>query len=412
MPTPPALDARALRAQFPWCERRVHGRPLAYLDSASTAQKPRAVLEATMRAAEATANIHRGVHALSVEATQAFEAARVSAARLVGATDPREIVFVRGTTEAINLVAQAWGRGHVGPGDEVLVTELEHHSNLVPWQLLCRERGARLKVLPIDASGDVVLGALDALLSERTKLVAVSQASNSLGTVLPVAELARRAHQLGAVVLVDGAQGIAHGPVDVRALGCDFYAFSGHKLYGPTGTGVLWGKYALLDAMPPWQSGGDMVAEVRLDDATFREPPHRFEAGTPDILGVIGLGAAIEWFRALGPTAVAARDAELTRYALKVLAQVPDLRVVGTAAQRIGVVSFVVGDLHPHDLGSAVDLDGVAIRTGHHCTQPVMDHFELPATARASFGVYTLEEELDRLVDSLVRARTLLRGRP
>jgi cysteine desulfurase/selenocysteine lyase len=365
-----------------------------------------------MRAAEATANIHRGVHALSVEATQAFEAARVSAARLVGATDPREIVFVRGTTEAINLVAQAWGRGHVGPGDEVLVTELEHHSNLVPWQLLCRERGARLKVLPIDASGDVVLGALDALLSERTKLVAVSQASNSLGTVLPVAELARRAHHLGAVVLVDGAQGIAHGPVDVRALGCDFYAFSGHKLYGPTGTGVLWGKYALLDAMPPWQSGGDMVAEVRLDDATFREPPHRFEAGTPNILGVIGLGAAIEWFRSLGPTAVAARDAELTRYALKALAQVPDLRVVGTAAQRIGVVSFVVGDLHPHDLGSAVDLDGVAIRTGHHCTQPVMDHFELPATARASFGVYTLEEELDRLVDSLVRARTLLRGRP
>ena len=388
----------------------MNGRPLAYLDSASTAQKPRAVLEAMTRAAQATANIHRGVHTLSVEATRAFEAARASVARLIGAAHPREVVFVRGTTEGINLVAQAWGRAHLGPGDEVLVSELEHHSNLVPWQLVCRERGATLRVLPIDDTGAVVLSALDELLTERTKLVAVSQASNSLGTRVPVEAITRRAKAVGAMVLVDGAQGVAHGPVDVQALGCDFYVFSGHKLYGPTGAGVLWGRYSVLEAMPPWQGGGDMVAEVHLDSATFREPPHRFEAGTPDIVGVIGLGAAIEWFRALGPEAVAARDAELTRYALRALARVPELEVVGTAADRIGVVSFAVGDIHPHDLGTAVDLDGIAIRTGHHCTQPVMDHFGLVATARASFGVYTVEEEIDRLVDSLTRARQLLTG--
>jgi cysteine desulfurase/selenocysteine lyase len=280
-----------LRAQFPWCERLVNGRPLAYLDSASTAQKPRAVLEAMTRAAQATANIHRGVHTLSVEATRAFEAARASVARLIGAAHPREVVFVRGTTEGINLVAQAWGRAHLGPGDEVLVSELEHHSNLVPWQLVCRERGATLRVLPIDDTGAVVLSALDELLTERTKLVAVSQASNSLGTRVPVEAITRRAKAVGAMVLVDGAQGVAHGPVDVQALGCDFYVFSGHKLYGPTGAGVLWGRYSVLEAMPPWQGGGDMVAEVHLDSATFREPPHRFEAGTPDIVGVIGLGA-------------------------------------------------------------------------------------------------------------------------
>ena len=400
-------DATAIRAQFPALARRVHGRPLVYLDTASTAQKPRVVIETVARALEAAANVHRGVHTLSVEATAAYEAVRAKAARLLGAGDPREIVFVRGTTEAINLVA---ARSEVGADDEVLVTQLEHHSNLVPWQMLCAARGARLRVLPIDERGEPVVGALDDLLSPRTRLVAVSHASNSLGTVLPVADIARRARAAGARVVVDGAQAVAHLPVDVRELGCDFYAFSGHKLYGPTGTGVLWGRYDILDAMGPWQGGGDMVLEVGLDRATYREPPHRFEAGTPDIAGVIGLGAAIDWLLELGLERVAARDETLVRHAIDVLARVPGLRFIGEARRRIGVVSFVVGEVHPHDLGTALDLEGIAIRTGHHCTQPVMDHFGVPATARASFGVYTTEDEIDHLAAALGRASTLLGG--
>jgi cysteine desulfurase/selenocysteine lyase len=411
---PDAGDVAALRAQFPALTRRVHGGapgtpgvPLVYLDTASTAQKPRVVVEAVTRALEASANVHRGLHALSVEATEAYEAVRAKAARLVGAGDPREIVFTRGATEAINLVA---ARTPLAPGDEVLVTELEHHSNLVPWQMRCAATGARLRVLPIDDRGEPVMGALDALLSERTRVVAVAHASNSLGTVLPVAAIAARAKAAGALVVVDGAQAVAHLPVDVRALGCDFYAFSGHKLYGPPGTGVLWGRHALLDAMPPWQGGGDMVLEVTLERATYREPPHRFEAGTPNIAGVIGLGAAIDWFLALGAARVAEHDAALVRHALRALSPVPGLRFVGRPAERIGVVSFLVGDIHPHDLGTALDLEGIAIRTGHHCTQPVMDRFGIAATARASFGVYTTEEEIDRLAAALGRAYDLLSG--
>jgi len=381
-----------------------------YLDSASTAQKPRAVIDAMRSALEATANVHRGVHALSVEATAAYEQTRVSAARLLGGVRPEEIVFVRGTTEAVNLVAHSWGRANVGRGDEVLVTELEHHSNLVPWQRLCAERGAALKVLPIDERGALRLELLDDLLTPRTRLLAVSHASNSLGTRLPVAALASRAHAVGALVFVDGAQGVAHGPVDVKALGADFYAFSGHKLYGPTGAGVLWGRAALLEAMPPWQSGGDMVDEVRLEGASFREPPYRFEAGTPDILGVIGLGAAIEWFLSLDPCAVAAHDEALVQHAVEVLGGLPGLRLIGTAPERIGLVSFVLEGLHPHDVGTALDLEGIALRAGHHCTQPVMDHFRVAATARASFGVYTTERELDLLGAAVVRAQGLLRG--
>jgi cysteine desulfurase/selenocysteine lyase len=399
-----------VRAQFPGLARQVHGRPLVYLDSASTAQKPRAVLDAVRRALEGAANIHRGVHTLSVEATQAYEAARGSVARLLGGVPPEEVVFVRGTTEAVNLVAATLGPLRVGPGDEVLVTELEHHSNLVPWQRLCAARGATLQVLPIDELGQVRLEALDEVLGPRTRLVAMSHASNSLGTRLPVAEVCRRAHAVGALVLVDGAQGVVHGPVDVGALGCDFYAFSGHKLYGPTGAGALWGRSALLESMPPWQGGGDMVAEVELQGATYREPPHRFEAGTPDIVGVIGLGAAIEWFLALGPEAVAAHDAALVAHAVKVLGEVPGLRFIGAAAERIGLVSFVLEGLHPHDVGTAVDLQGIALRTGHHCTQPVMDHFDVAATVRASFGVYTRAAEVDHLAGALVRARALLSG--
>ena len=404
-----AAEVAAIRGEFPAFERRINGAPLAYLDSASTSQKPAAVIAALLRTYEASANIHRGVHTLSVEATAAFEAVRGKAAALLGASDPREIVFVRGTTEAINLVAQTYGRRHVGAGDEIVVTELEHHSNLVPWQMLCEEKGARLRVLPIDDHGAVMLDRLDALLGPRTRIVAVSHVSNSLGTVLPVAAIAARARAVGAISVVDGAQAVPHRPVDVQALGCDFYAFSGHKLYGPTGSGVLWGRRALLEELPPWQGGGDMILSVSFAEPNiFNEVPHRFEAGTPDIAAVIGLGAAIDWIRAVGLERIGAREAELLAYTTRVIAAIPEVRIVGTAPEKSGIVSFVVGDLHPHDLGTALDLEGVAVRTGHHCTQPVMDRFGIDATVRASLGVYSTEDEVDRLGAALMKARELL----
>ena len=404
-----AAEVAAIRGQFPAFERRINGAPLVYLDSASTSQKPGAVIAALVKTYEASANIHRGVHALSVEATAAFEAVRGKAAALLGARDPREIVFVRGTTEAVNLVAQTYGRQHVGEGDEIVVSELEHHSNIVPWQMLCEEKGARLRVLPIDDQGAVMLDRLDALLGPRTRIVAVSHVSNSLGTVLPVAEIAARARAVGAISVVDGAQAVPHRPVDVQALGCDFYAFSGHKLYGPTGSGVLWGRRSLLEAMPPWQGGGDMILSVSFAEPTlFSQVPHRFEAGTPDIAAVIGLGAAIDWVRSIGLDRIAAREAELLAHATRVIAAVPDVRIVGSAPEKIGIVSFVVGDLHPHDLGTALDLEGVAVRTGHHCTQPVMEHFGIDATVRASLGVYSTEDDVERLRAALVKARALL----
>ena len=404
-----AAEVAAIRGEFPAFERRINGAPLAYLDSASTSQKPAAVIAALLRTYEASANIHRGVHTLSVEATAAFEAVRGKAAALLGASDPREIVFVRGTTEAINLVAQTYGRRHVGAGDEIVVTELEHHSNLVPWQMLCEEKGARLRVLPIDDHGAVMLDRLDALLGPRTRIVAVSHVSNSLGTVLPVAAIAARARAVGAISVIDGAQAVPHRPVDVQALGCDFYAFSGHKLYGPTGSGVLWGRRALLEELPPWQGGGDMILSVSFAEPNlFNEVPHRFEAGTPDIAAVIGLGAAIDWIRAVGLERIGAREAELLAYTTRVIAAIPEVRIVGTAPEKSGIVSFVVGDLHPHDLGTALDLEGVAVRTGHHCTQPVMDRFGIDATVRASLGVYSTEDEVDRLGAALVKARELL----
>jgi cysteine desulfurase/selenocysteine lyase len=322
--------------------------------------------------------------------------------------DPREVVFVRGTTEAINLVAQSYGRTHVRPGDEVLVTELEHHSNIVAWQMLCEEKGASLRVLPIDDRGEVLLERLDALLTPRTRIVAVAHVSNSLGTVLPVAEIARRSRAAGAVVLVDGAQAVAHGPVDVGALGCDFYAFSGHKLYGPTGVGVLWAKRALLEEMPPWQGGGDMILSVRFDKTTYNEVPYKFEAGTPDIVGVIGLGAAIDWLAAIGLDAVAARETDLLAYATRRVGGVPGVRLFGTARHKATVLSFTVGRIHPHDMGTALDLEGIAVRTGHHCTQPVMQHFGIDATVRASLGVYTTVDDLDRLANAVERARLVL----
>ncbi len=422
MPRP--FDIEAVRAQFPAFQRRVNGEPLVYLDSASTTQKPRAVIDAIVHAYQATANIHRGVHTLSQEATAAYEAVRGKVARFLHASDEREIVFVRGTTEAINLVAQTFGRVHVGPGDEVLVTELEHHSNLVPWQALCANRGAELRVLPIDDRGDVVLDRLDALLGPRTRLVAIAHVSNSLGTVLPVAEITRRSKAFGATVLVDGAQAVAHAPVDVQALGCDFYAFSAHKMYGPTGCGALWGRREILEEMPPFQHGGDMVLTVTFEVTTYRESPHRFEAGTPDIVGVIGLGAAIDWLDAIGMDAIAHRERALHSRLVNALDSVRGVRLIGRGAgeteseappraeghpgRRASAVSFLLGDIHPHDVGTALDLEGIAVRTGHHCTQPVMDHFDVPATVRASIGVYTTEADIDRLASALDRARATL----
>jgi cysteine desulfurase/selenocysteine lyase len=409
-PSRTALDVEAVRREFPALDQLVHGRPLVYLDSAATALKPRAVLDAVARMlGRDVANVHRGVHLLSQRATAAFEGAREKARALLGAGDVREVVFVRGATEGINLVAQSWGRANLGPGDEILVSGLEHHSNIVPWQMLCAEKGARLVVAPIDDAGDVPLAAVAERLGERTRLVAVAHASNALGTVLPVAEIARLAHERGALVLLDGAQAAPHLPLDVRALGCDFYTFSGHKLYGPTGIGVLWGRRELLEAMPPWQGGGDMIRSVSFERTTYNDLPWRFEAGTPDIAGAVGLGAAIDFVQALGWDAVARHERALLDAATERLGRLPGVRLIGTAAGKIGVVSFVVDGIHPHDLGTVVDREGVAIRTGHHCAQPVMDRFGIAATARATFGVYNRIGDVDALVASVQKAQELFR---
>lgn len=403
--TEPPLDIERVRRDFPILRRTARGKPLVYLDSAASAQKPHQVIDAIRDFYENHyANIHRGVYELSETATRLHDEARASVARLLGAADPREIVFTRNATEAINLVAWSYGRSRLRAGDEVLVTELEHHANLVPWQLLCEERGARLRVAPIDDRGELRLDAFAALLSERTKLVAVTHVSNALGTVTPVRELVALAHRAGAVALVDGAQAVPRLPVDVRALGCDFYAFSGHKLYGPTGIGVLYGRLPLLDAMPPWQAGGDMIASVSYDKATFADPPYRFEAGTPDIAGAIGLRAAIDYVEGLGLERIARHEAELLAYGTALLAEIPGVHLVGTAPEKTGVLSFVVDGIHPHDLGTVLDQEGVAIRAGHHCAQPLMERLGLPATARASLGVYNVRADLDRLAEGIRRA--------
>ena len=402
----PAFDAARARAEFPILARSVHGKPLVYLDSAATTQKPRAVIDAVSRYYEETnANVHRGVHLLSERATKAYDDARATVARFVGAADPREVVFVRGTTEAVNLVAQTFGRRSVGPGDEVLVTGLEHHSNIVPWQMLCEEKGATLKAVPITDEGDLDLDALDRLLGPRTRLLAVTQVSNALGTVAPLAEIVRRAKARGVPVLVDGAQGLPHLGVDVSALGADFYAFSGHKVYGPTGIGALWGRRELLEAMPPWQGGGDMILSVSFEKTTFNALPHKFEAGTPNIAGAIGLAAALDWVSRQGPEAIAAHERALVAYAVEALRAVPDVRLVGTPRERAGVVSFLVGDVHPHDVGTVLDRHGIAVRAGHHCAQPLMRRLGVAATARASFGVYNVREDVDALVRGIHAVR-------
>jgi cysteine desulfurase / selenocysteine lyase len=395
-------DVDRVRQDFPILAERVHGQPLVYLDNAATTQKPRAVLDALRHYYETSnSNVHRGVHTLSERATAAFEGARGTVARFLNAAEPREIIFTRNATEGINLVAQTYGRTRVGAGDEVLITAMEHHSNIVPWQMLCDSVGARLRVAPIDDRGALLMDDLGGLVGPRTKLVAVSQLSNALGTVNPVARIVALAHEAGAAVLVDGAQAAYHMPVDVQALDCDFYVCTGHKLYGPTGIGVLYGKAAHLEAMPPYQGGGDMIASVTFERTTYNVIPAKFEAGTPDISGAIALAAGLDYVTALGMERIQAHEQALLEYGTAALSAVPGLRLVGTAPRKASILSFVMDGIHPHDIGTIVDREGVAIRTGHHCAQPVMERFGVPATARASLALYNRREDLDRLVASL-----------
>jgi cysteine desulfurase/selenocysteine lyase len=397
-----AYDVAAIRRDFPILATKVYGKPLVYLDNAASAQKPRVVIDTERDVYEkGYANIHRGVHWLSVHATDAYDAAREKARRFVNASLASEIVFVRGTTEAVNLVAQTYGRSRVGAGDAVLISGLEHHSNIVPWQMLCAEKGARLDVAPIDDAGDVDLSALERLLTPRTRIVSVAHLSNALGTVVPVRRIAELAHARGIPVLVDGAQAAPRMPVDVQELGCDFYALSSHKVYGPTGVGVLYGRAELLEAMPPYQGGGDMIRSVTFEKTTYAAPPHKFEAGTPNIAGGIAFGAALDYVTAIGLDRIAAHERDLLDYATERLTAIEGLRIVGTAKEKAGVLSFVLEGVHPHDIGTVLDREGIAIRTGHHCAQPVMDRYGLPATARASFGLYNTRGEVDALVAAI-----------
>ena len=385
-----------------------NGRPLVYLDNAATTQKPSQVIDALDQYyREQNANIHRGVYSLSQQATAAYEAARGKLRKFISAADAREIVFTRGTTESINLVAAAYGRANLKAGDQIVLSGMEHHSNIVPWQFLCQQTGAVLRVVPFNDRGELLMDEYEKLLSDRTKLVAMVHLSNSLGTLNPVEEIVRFAHQRGAVVLLDGAQWAAHGPTDVKKLDVDFYAFSGHKLYGPTGIGVLYAKSAILEKMPPYQGGGDMIESVTFEKTTYAQPPHRFEAGTPHIAGAIGLGAAIDYISSIGLDKIAAHEAELLEYATARLSEITPLRIVGTARRKGSVVSFVIAGIHPHDIGTVLDAEGVAVRTGHHCCQPVMDRFAIPATARASFAFYNTKAEVDALVAAVRKALEL-----
>jgi cysteine desulfurase/selenocysteine lyase len=403
---PRAFDAVVIRAEFPILGQQVHGRRLAYLDNANTTQKPASVIEAERAYYERdNANIHRATHLLSERATRAYEAARQKVQRLINAGEAREVIFTRGTTEAVNLVAQSWGRANVGPGDEVVLTWMEHHSNIVPWQLLCGQTGARLRVVPITDEGELDLAAFEAAIGPRTKLVAAIHVSNALGTVNPVSQMVRIAHARGVPVLLDGAQAVAHLAVDVRALDCDFYVFSAHKMYGPTGIGALYGKAALLERMPPWQGGGDMIASVTFEKTTYNTLPYRFEAGTPNIAGVVGFGAAVDFLRRFDIRDVAAHEERLLRDATARVSALDGVRVIGRARDKAGVLSFVVEGVHPHDIGTVLDREGVAVRTGQHCAQPVMDRYGVPATVRASFALYNTDEDVDALVRALVKVR-------
>ncbi|AEJ60874.1 cysteine desulfurase, SufS subfamily [Spirochaeta thermophila DSM 6578] len=401
----------ALRAEFPILSRRMGGRPLVYLDNAATTQRPSRVIEAMRSyAREHHANVHRGLHTLSVEATSLYEEARREVARFIGAGSEREIVFTRNATEAVNLVAHTWAEAFLEPGDVVVLSEMEHHSNLIPWQLLARRKGVRLAFLPFDENGMLDLASLDELWTERVKLVSLVHVSNVFGTVNPVEEIVEYAHRRGALVLLDGAQAVPHLPISVEALGCDFFAFSGHKMYGPMGIGVLYAREELLEAMPPFLGGGEMIRSVTLETATWNEVPHKFEAGTPNVEGAVGLAEAVRFLREVGMEAVAAHEQELTAYALEAMKWVPDITLYGPGVpHQAGIVSFTLKEVHPHDIAQLLDREGVAVRAGHHCAQPAMRKLGVPATARASFGLYTTREEIDILVSSLIKVQEFFR---
>lgn len=404
--TPEVPSLEQIRRDFPVLHQKVYDRPLVYLDNAATVQKPRAVIDAISDFyAHDYANVRRGVHLLSMRADQAYEGARETIRSFINAADRREIVYVRGATEAINLVAQSFGRSHLQAGDEILVTEMEHHANIVPWQLLCEQLGTVLKVAPINDAGELIMEALARLIGPRTRLVAVAHVSNALGTVNPVADIVRLAHAGGARVLIDGAQAVPHMGVDVRALDCDFYAYSGHKMYGPTGIGVLYGKRELLEAMAPYQGGGEMVKRVSFEEVIYSDLPYKFEAGTPHIAGAVGLAAAIDYMRHIGLDRIAAHEAELLAHATEALQAIPGVRIIGTAAHKAGVISFLMGRAHAHDIGTIMDRQGVAIRAGHHCAMPVMTRFRVPATARASFAVYNTHQDVEALVQAIHKVR-------
>jgi cysteine desulfurase / selenocysteine lyase len=400
------FDVERIRADFPILQEKIRGRRLVYLDNAATSQKPKTVIDSIVRYYEHdNANIHRGVHYLSERATEAYEAARKVGQLFLGAARSNEIIFVRSTTEAINLVAQTYGRTHVAPGDEVLITAMEHHSNIVPWQLLCEEKQAKLRVAPINDDGQLILDEFERLLSPRTRIVAIGHVSNALGTLNPVATIVEMAHARNIPVLVDGAQAAPRLPVNVQELDCDFYAFSGHKTYGPTGIGVLYGKASLLESMPPYQGGGDMISSVTFEKTIYNKVPHKFEAGTPDMSGAVGLRAAIEYLSQIGMDNIAAHEHELLTYATETVSDLPGVRVIGTAREKAGVLSFAMEGIHPHDIGTILDQEGIAIRTGHHCAQPVMERFGVDATARASFALYNTEDEIDALVRGIQKVR-------
>jgi cysteine desulfurase / selenocysteine lyase len=407
---PAGLDVSKIRADFPILRQKIHGKPLVYLDNAASSQKPRVVIDAIRRFYfEDYSNIHRAVHQLSERSTRMYEEGRDRIRRFVNAADAREIVFVRGTTEGINLVAQGWGRAHLHPGGEVIVSALEHHSNIVPWQMVCEQTGAVLRVIPINDAGEVRLDEFERMLNPSTRFVAIAHVSNALGTVVPIRRVIEMAHRQGVPVLVDGAQAAPHMAIDVQELGCDFYVFSGHKLYGPTGIGILYGKQSLLEKMPPYQGGGDMISSVTFEKTTYNTLPYKFEAGTPNIEGVIGLAAAIDYVSGLGLDNIAAYERELLQYATERLSRIEGLRIIGTAREKAAVISFVIEGVHPHDVGTVLDRMGIAVRTGHHCAQPVMERFGIPATTRASFAFYNTSEEIDVLADGIEKVKEMFR---
>ena len=401
---PSGFDAEKVRADFPVLQQLVNGKPLVYLDNGATSQKPQAVIDEIVRYyTTENANVHRGVHTLSQNATEDYENARAKLRGLLNAADDHEIIYTSGTTQSINIVAQSYGRQNIGEGDEIIVSNMEHHSNIVPWQMLCEEKGAVLRVIPIDDAGELLMDEYERMLSPRTKLVSITHVSNALGTILPVEQIIELAHAQGVPVLLDGAQAVPHMAVDVRKLDCDFYVFSGHKLFGPTGTGVLYGKAELLDAMPPVQGGGEMIKSVTFEKTIYNDLPYKFEAGTPNIAGAVGLGAAVDYVQSIGYEAFATYEDELLEYGTKALESIGGLRIIGTAPRKAGILSFVIENIHPHDIGTILDAEGIAVRTGHHCAQPVMQRFQIPATARASLAMYNTKEDIDALVRGIDR---------